>query len=190
MTNDEKALLSRCFEGDKASWDRFVQHYAGLIYHTIKKTLALHRGSTPADSAEDIFQDIFLSLVKDEFSQLRRFRGDNGCTLASWLRMIAARRTIDHLRRSNQRANPLEESALDGLADESHEGSEDQLQLLTSALPQLQPRERIIIDLFFRQNLSAPDVASILHLSIGAVYTQKSRILAKLREALQKSGPL
>lgn len=83
MTNDEKALLSRCFEGDKASWDRFVQDYAGLIYHTIKKTLALHRGSTPADSAEDLFQDIFLSLVKDEFSQLRRFRGDNGCTLAS-----------------------------------------------------------------------------------------------------------
>jgi RNA polymerase sigma-70 factor (ECF subfamily) len=191
MTNDEKALLSRCFEGDKASWNRFVQDYAGLIYHTIKKTLALHRGSTPADSAEDIFQDTFLSLIKDDFAQLRRFRGDNGCTLASWLRMIAARRTIDHLRKSNKPANPLEESVFDGLADESeNEGSNEQLQLLASVLPEIQPRERIIIDLFFRQNLSAPDVASILHLSIGAVYTQKSRILAKLREALQKSGPL
>ena len=187
MTDDAKQLLLRCFEGDKASWDRFVQDYAGLIYHTIKKTLALHRGSTPADSAEDIFQDTFLSLVKDEFAQLRRFRGDNGCTLASWLRMIAARRTIDHLRKSNQPANPLEESVLDGLADESeNEGSDEQLQLLASVLPELQPGERIIIDLFFRQNLSAPDVASILHLSIGAVYTQKSRILAKLREALTK----
>ena len=187
MTDDAKQLLLRCFEGDKASWDRFVQDYAGLIYHTIKKTLALHRGSTPADSAEDIFQDTFLSLVKDDFAQLRRFRGDNGCTLASWLRMIAARRTIDHLRKSNQPANPLEESVLDGLADESeNEGSDEQLQLLASVLPELQPGERIIIDLFFRQNLSAPDVASILHLSIGAVYTQKSRILAKLREALTK----
>jgi len=191
MTDDAKQLLLRCFEGDKASWDRFVQDYAGLIYHTIKKTLALHRGSTAADSAEDIFQDIFLSLVKDEFSQLRRFRGDNGCTLASWLRMIAARRTIDHLRKSNQAANPLEESVLDGLADESeNEGSNEQLQLLASVLPEIQPGERIIIDLFFRQNLSAPDVASILHLSIGAVYTQKSRILAKLRETLEKTGPL
>jgi RNA polymerase sigma-70 factor (ECF subfamily) len=189
MTDDAKQLLLRCFEGDKASWDRFVQDYAGLIYHTIKKTLALHRGSKLADSAEDIFQDTFLSLVKDEFAQLRRFRGDNGCTLASWLRMIAARRTIDHLRKSNQPAN-LEESLLDGLADESNEGSDEQLQLLARVLPELQPRERIIIDLFFRQSLSAPDVASILHLSVGAVYTQKSRILAKLREALQKSGPL
>ena len=191
MTDDAKQLLLRCFEGDKASWDRFVQDYAGLIYHTIKKTLALHRGSTAADSAEDIFQDTFLSLVKDEFSQLRRFRGDNGCTLASWLRMIAARRTIDHLRKSNQPVNPLEESLLDGLADESeNEGSNEQLQLLASVLPELQLRERIIIDLFFRQNLSAPDVASILHLSIGAVYTQKSRILAKLRETLEKSSSL
>jgi RNA polymerase sigma-70 factor (ECF subfamily) len=191
MTDDAKQLLLRCFEGDKASWDRFVQDYAGLIYHTIKKTLALHRGSTPADSAEDIFQDTFLSLIKDDFAQLRRFRGDNGCTLASWLRMIAARRTIDHLRKSNKPANPLEESVFDGLADESeNEGSNEQLQLLASVLPEIQPRERIIIDLFFRQNLSAPDVASILHLPVGAVYTQKSRILAKLREALQKSGPL
>jgi RNA polymerase sigma factor (sigma-70 family) len=55
-------------------------------------------------------------------------------------------------------------------------------------MAKLQPQERIIIDLFYRQNLSAQDVAAILHLSVGAVYTQKSRILAKLREALEKSG--
>ena len=62
--------------------------------------------------------------------------------------------------------------------------------LLAKALPMLQPRERILIDLFFRQNLSAQDVASILHTSAGAVYTQKSRVLAKLREALEKLDTL
>jgi RNA polymerase sigma factor (sigma-70 family) len=54
----------------------------------------------------------------------------------------------------------------------------------------LPARERILIKLFFYRNLSASDVASMLHLSVGAVYTQKSRILAKLRETLEKAGSL
>lgn len=57
--------------------------------------------------------------MNDNFLQLRRFRGDNGCTLASWLRMIAARRTIDHLRKSKTPANSLEESLLNIPADDS-----------------------------------------------------------------------
>ena len=191
MTDHEKKLLSRCFEGDKASWDQFVQHYAALIYHTIKKTLALHRSSTPEDSSEDIFQDVFLSLVNDEFFQLRRFRGDNGCTLTSWLRMIAVRRTIDHLRKASKPADPVGEMLLYRAADEPDDkGIDDQFQRLTRAIAKLQSRERVIIDLLFRQDFSAQDVASILQLSLGAVYTQKSRILTKLRQTLENPGSL
>ncbi|HXV81072.1 MAG TPA: hypothetical protein VEG60_14435 [Candidatus Binatia bacterium] len=84
--------------------------------------------------------------------------------------MIAARRTIDHLRRSKTPANSLEKPLLSGATDDSGD-------------------ERVLIDLFFRQNLSAQDVASILHISAGAVYTQKSRILAKLRKAFEKLNP-
>ena len=104
MTDDERELLSHCFAGDHASWNRFVQYYRGLIYHTIKTTVALHRAEQPHDFADDLFQEIFVSLVKDDYSQLRRFRGDNDCTLASWLRMVAARRTIDHLRKSDRKS--------------------------------------------------------------------------------------
>lgn len=189
MTEKEKVLLAGCVSGDKGAWDTFVQQYSGLIYHTIKTTAALHHGKTPPDFADDLFQDTFLSLVKDDFMQLRRFRGDHGCTLASWLRMIAARRTIDHLRKLNKPESPLDESLSDVTADvPKGEQIDAPLQLLASAMAKLQPQERIIIDLFYRQNLSAQDVAAILHLSVGAVYTQKSRILAKLREALEKSG--
>lgn len=124
MTDDEQQLLSRCFAGDQAGWSEFVQRYAGLIYHTIKRTSALRGAQTPQDFADDLFQEIFLTLVQDDYFQLRRFRGDHGCTLASWLRMIAARRTIDHLRKSNFAAELLDKP-LENLLGETPEQSYD-----------------------------------------------------------------
>jgi len=102
--------------------------------------------------------------------------------------MIAARRTIDQLRKLKKRASPLEESfAKEFSAEPENEITDEKVEKLVDVVAELPPRDRIIIDLCFRQNLSSQDVASILHLSVGAVYTQKSRILAKLRESLEKS---
>jgi RNA polymerase sigma factor (sigma-70 family) len=105
--------------------------------------------------------------------------------------MIAARRTIDHLRKSKLPAE-LSDGPLENLMDETPEQSYDreQFRLLAKAVEDLPPHEKILIDLFFCEGLSAKDVAAILQLSIGAVYAQKSRILAKLRERLRKAGTL
>ena len=191
MTEREKDLLAGCLKGDQTAWNDFVRQYSGLLYHTIKTTFGLHHYDCSQPLAEDLFQDIFLSLIKDDFAELRRFRGDNGCTLASWLRMIAARRTIDHLRKSKHPADLLEESLENHPAETSERPSDtEQSQLLAKAVEDLPPHEKILVDLFFREGLSAKDVASILRLSIGAVYTQKSRIVAKLRERLRKADAL
>jgi hypothetical protein len=82
VTEQEKTLMAGCLNGDKPAWDAFVCQYSNLIYHTIKKTFSLHHTEPRPDSVDDLFQEVFLSLVKDDFSQLRRFRGDNGCTVA------------------------------------------------------------------------------------------------------------
>jgi RNA polymerase sigma-70 factor (ECF subfamily) len=110
MTPQEQSLIADCVRGDKAAWDSFVERYSKLVYHTIKTTASFRQAETPPGFADDLFQDVFLSLVQDDFAQLRRFRGDNGCTLASWLRMIAARRTVDHLRKQRRRTESITDS--------------------------------------------------------------------------------
>ncbi len=42
----------------------------------------------------------------------------------------------------------------------------------------------------YRRSLPTKDVGAILQRSIGVVYTQKSRILAKLRKTLEKLDSL
>jgi RNA polymerase sigma-70 factor, ECF subfamily len=187
MTDKEKELLVGCLRGDQTAWHDFVRQYSGLIYHTIKTTLGLHHFDPSPPLVDDLFQDIFLSLLKDDFAELRRFRGDHGCTLASWLRMIATRRTIDHLRKSKFPAELLEDPLDHPAETQERLLDNEQSELLAKAVLNLPPHERIIIDLFFREGLPAKDIASMLQMSVGAVYTQKSRILAKLRSFLELS---
>ena len=68
--------------------------------------------------------------------------------------------------------------------------SAEQERLLAGAIQTLPPRDRILIDLSYRQGLPPEEVASILKTSVGAFYTQKSRILDKIREIVRASGSL
>ena len=80
-------FVQKCVSGDKRSWDEFVDRYSRLIYSYIHMTLDSAGTHTFGDDAVgDLFQDIFLSLAKDNYSKLKTFRGANGCSLASWLR--------------------------------------------------------------------------------------------------------
>jgi DNA-directed RNA polymerase specialized sigma24 family protein len=49
---------------------------------------------------EDLYQEflLFLFLLRDDFKKLRQFRGEKGLTVASWLRVVISRLTIDFLR--------------------------------------------------------------------------------------------
>jgi len=76
LTEKEKTLLAGCVKGDKVAWDAFVLQYSKLAYSTIRKTLTLHHAESHADFVDNLYRDIFLSVVKDDFGQLRRFRED------------------------------------------------------------------------------------------------------------------
>lgn len=192
MTEKEKTLVVGCVNGEKAAWDAFVLQYSALVYHTIRKTFSLYHTEPRADLVEDLFQEFFLSLIQDDFKKLRQFRGDRGCSLASWLRVVAARLTIDFLRKQKTTVNATDTDTIKSnqpdppgsLIDDEEE------RLLSQAVQALPPRDRLFVDLHFRQALPPEEIAAILKVSVSAVYTQKSRILDKLRETLKKNGLL
>jgi len=191
MTDKEKNLLGACLIGEKSSWDAFVLQYSGLVYHTIKKTFSHYHTEPRLDVVEDLFQEYFLSLIRDNFKKLRQFKGDRGCSLASWLRVIATRRTIDFLTGQETSTARAVENAPSDLSDPP--GSlidQERNKLLSQVLETLPPRDRLFIQLYFQRSLPPKEVASVLRVSVSAVYTQKSRLLDKLRETLNKAGVL
>jgi RNA polymerase sigma factor (sigma-70 family) len=191
MTEKEKTLLAGCLRSDKAAWDSFVLQYSNLVYHTIKKTLVRHQAEPRADVVEDLYQEFFVSLIRNECKKLRQFKGAHGCSLASWLRLLTARLTTDFLRKQGPTSgevagamSPHSPDAAEPLLNEQQES------LLNQAIQTLSPRDRILIDLYYRQALASEEVAALLKTSVNAVYTQKSRVLEKIREVLRRSGAL
>jgi len=191
MTEKEQTLIAACLRRDKAAWDSFVAQYSNLIYHTIKKTLNLHHVETRADFVEDLYQEFFLSLLRNEYKKLRQFRGAHGCSLPNWLRILAARLTIDFLRKQAPTSGEVA-GAMSRHGPDPAEPllNEQQEKLLNQAIQTLSPRDCILLDLCYRQALASEQIATLLKTSVSAVYAQKSRVLEKIREVLRRSGAL
>jgi RNA polymerase sigma-70 factor (ECF subfamily) len=188
MTEHEKTLIHGCVKAEKATWDAFVQQYSSLVYHTIRKTLTLHHTECRDELVEDLYQEFFISILQNNCRKLTQFRGDGGCTLASWLRFVASRLTIDFLRKQRTPEVEVRETiASDQPGAPDLMLAREQSESLSKAIESLSPRDRIIIELSYYQALPPQEIASILKMSVGALYTQKSRILDRLRETFNKS---
>jgi RNA polymerase sigma-70 factor (ECF subfamily) len=101
----------------------------------------------------------------------------------TWLLAIARNLLIDHHRRDrSSRTEPLHERHAPSVAgpEERVTGSPD----LSAALSKLGERDREVIALRFGADLSGPEIAHLLGLSLASVQQTASRALRKLRGLL------
>lgn len=192
----EGDLLKKCLHGDRDAWYAFVIKYSNLIYHSLYQTFKAKNFLFNSQVTDDLYQDVFLSLVKDKFKKLRQFEGKNNCSLASWLRMIASRTAIDFIR-SHKSNISLESASADGddlietlsnereLPDKSIEKLE-WYQLLRGLIEGLSPKDRYLFELWVNQELPDREIAQILNLSIDSVYMRKNRLKEKLKAIINK----
>jgi len=179
----EYELLKGCISGDKGKWNVFIKRYSRLIYHTIYKTLRVNDTPANSDEVNDFFQEVFTSFYANNFRKLRMFDPAKGCSLPSWLRMITVCMIVDHLRKNKPAAS------IDDLPDEPFQtGNQavvidrESLNHLRELLEELSVKDKLLVELSYIRELPAEEVARILHISVGAFYTRKNRIIEKLRK--------
>jgi len=187
----DQRLLSSCLSGDRKASETFVRRFSGLVYKSIQYTLMAKDISFNKYDLEDLHNTIFLQLFKQRCKKIRQYQGRNGCSLASWIRMIAVRTVLDHLRKKGVDTMVWEKKriTLEEIPELKANGVEidvqiekaEQRQLLQEGMQRLPPRDRLFMKLHFEQGLAMVEVAKIMRLSIDNTYTVKHRVIQKLK---------
>jgi len=195
---DDLEFVQGCLKGDKQSWNEFLSRYSRLIYNYIYSVLAVKGRNFSADQVNDIFQEIFHNLIKDNYKKLSTYQARNDCSLASWLRQVTVNFTIDYLRRLKPAISidaQTEEgfSLKDTIADLSPAAidflnEQDRRKTLYDCIDLLDSDEQYFMELFLGQGLNLEQIKEHFKLTRGAVDMRKSRIFQKLQECFKRKG--
>ena len=142
----------------------------------------------------DIYGEVFLELFSDDFRKLRQFKGKNGCTLATWIRIIASRATIDWIKNKAKREGIVEIRGLipDYYQDPSPSpeqelvGQEEET-IAESALNKLSAEDRLFFTLYYVRKMDVEAIAKALDVSVSTVYSKKNRLAGKLKKFVKKT---
>jgi len=174
-----QTLIARIRDpGDHSAWSEFISLYTPIIFSFLRK-----RGLSPTDS-EDVTQDIFRSLSQ----ALPNFELNKSIgTFRNWLFTVTRSKLNTHLSKSQRTDIPTEH-----LPESTETKDWDELylkELFNKACHLVKQQvEPSTWQAFWRTavELESPDsVASDLSLSTDNVYQKKSRVAARLREALK-----
>ncbi len=197
---DEQEFIQRCLRQDKATWDEFVNRYSRLIYNYIHSIFRIKGISPSSDTVYDLFQEIFLSLIKDNFHKLRQFKGKNNASLASWLRIITINFCLDYLKKEKKLSLSLEEdfgdegfSLKDILADQRILADrlltdQERVRHLSECIDNLSSEDKYFLEMHIYQGINLRDLKVTLGISRSAIDMRKSRLIQKLRDCFKDKG--
>src|SRR5437667_7428175 len=174
MTRGERVAdgtdLTSLIAGNKAAWDGFVRHYAGLILSAVR---GLVREGT---EAEDVFQEVLVRLCKDDFRLLRTYDPARA-GLSTWLTIVARSTARDAMRRHRPVSVPIEVVPEGRLAVDPVEP------VRKLKLPEalLSPRQRQILTMLYDREMEVAEVAAALGIDPQTVRSAHHKAMIKLR---------
>lgn len=184
-------LLARLKDGgDTDAWRQFVELYAPVVYGFARK-----RGLQDADAA-DMMQEVLRSVARNaEKMEYDPARG----TFRGWLYTVARNKIYNFLNGQRHRPRAAGDEAsqerLDSLPDRTPAPDEDwekeyQRRVSAKAMERVrgefQPGTWKAFWGTAVDGRAAQDVGAELKMSPGAVYVAKSRVLARLRDEVQR----
>lgn len=195
---EDRRLLSKCITGDRNASEILVRRFSNLVYHSVQHTLVGKNISFTPQDLEDLHNTIFLQLFEQGCRKLKQYRGKNGCSLASWIRVVAVRVVLNHIRKKGldaigwqKKRTPFEDlfeltgEEMDPLALMQNMERD---RLVENGIQSLPPRDRLFIRLYFEQGIPIEDVAETMQISVPNAYTVKHRAVRKLKSYVSSAS--
>lgn len=177
MGLDDRELVSKAKAGDRKAFDDLVRNNRDNMFALI------YRMTGDRETALDLMQDTFFTA----FKELSRFRED--ANFSSWLYRVASNKTLNYLKR-RKILSFLPLSRLQGSEptvemESAMERSEISAALL-KRVEELPPKQKLIFNLRYYQELSFVEIARILKKSESTVKTNYQKAIEKLRLGLKE----
>jgi RNA polymerase sigma factor (sigma-70 family) len=173
---------------DARAWDDFVALYAPLVYRLARK-----HGLQPADS-DDLVQDVLAAVARSVETWLAR---DDRGPFRAWLLRIAKNTAMNALTRQKHKATGSGDSDVARrLAQQASKngdaGTEFDLEYRRELFRWAAERVREEVtdrtwQAFWRSTVEEQPIAAVaeqLEMSVGSVYIARSRVMARMREAV------
>ena len=188
MNPEDRHLLNGLFNSRPRSAETLIETYSDLVYRTVQFTLISKSIFFTKDDLEDYHNTIFLSLFENDYKKLRQFKGKNGCSLKSWIRVVAVRKILDSLRtqKKNLSIDDLPEFVDHDFHLQELLEKKQNKKLLAKGLETLKPRDRMFMKLHIEKGLSVSETSSVMGITTGSAYLLKHRAIEKLKAYFRK----
>jgi RNA polymerase sigma factor (sigma-70 family) len=168
--------LAALTRGEKPAWDGFVRRYAGLIVSAVR-AIARDGGDI-----EDLVQEVFARLCKDDFRLLRTYDPARA-GLTTWLTIVARSTARDALRRHRPQVTPIDSVPEAQLAVEDRH-------IEPLKLPEglLSPRQKLVLSMIYDRDLEVAEIAAVLKVDPQTVRSTHHKAMLKLRSHFAVEG--
>jgi len=176
----EMDLIKRILEGETALFSTFLQRYSRSIHSMIIRIVPCR------EDAEELTQDTFLKA----FKKLDTYKGD--CSFSTWLYRIAYNTAISATRKKRILFPALDENLIKNVPDDAVDellNKEDDEALfikLEHTINLLNVEDRALITLYYTDEKSIGEVASILQLTPENVKVKLFRVRKKIYALVKK----
>jgi len=167
----DEELVERIKGGDKKALDILVKRYFHKVYNRVHSLV-------PEADAEDVTQDIFMSLV----DSIGSFQGKSA--FSTWFHRISMNKVADYHRKIARRKEQLRENQPIRIVN-PWRATENEL-LIKQALATLPEKHREVLLLKFTEGLSFAEIAERLNLTYEATRSRCRRAIEAVREKIER----
>lgn len=204
---DDLCLIIACERGDERAWEDLVANFDSTVKSAARKI------SSNAEDAEDLASSIWAELYGlrtdadgNKKSKLAYYSGRG--SLAGWLRAVVSQLAVDQFRKVSKFVQIEEDREFENLANEASNGDgplmgshtenpeelytqgralADVSAALTSAMAALDAEDRLILKLYYRDDLKLKDIAATFGYHEATASRKLTRIQADIRKGVEKS---
>jgi RNA polymerase sigma factor (sigma-70 family) len=176
----DRKLVDNVLAGRTNAFAGLVEQHQQLVWHLV------YRMVQHPDDCQELCQEVFLRVHQN----LKQFRFES--TLATWIGRIAYNICVRHLQRkrlplldTDEHGTPPADRVVDDFDLAAACADKELLAKLHIALEMLAPVPRTILTLYYLEELSVSEVASIIDSPEGTVKNALFRARAQLRQKFE-----